>query len=214
MTKIYEKNGIKWKNEYFYNEDHVVIKISKEETEESYNVLIDKDDFDKVKQGQWYIRTKRKDTHLKDIIEVLWTKKEEGKQINYQIHQLILNTKFSNIVVDHINENRLDNRKSNLRITNNIVNSFNCKRKGYSYDKVNDKYRASIKINYKELKLGRYNTELEAETVYLKVCMVLGIDKISSYITDRIKKLNLVLTEEDYKNKYIIRAIDKFILNK
>ena len=51
---------------------------------------------------------------------------------------------------------------------------------------------------------------MEAETIYLKVCMVLGIDKISTYIANRVDKLNLVLTKEDYENKYIIRAIDKY----
>ena len=40
--------------------------------------------------------------------------------------------------------------------------------------------------------------------------MVLGINKISTYIANRVDKLNLVLTKEDYENKYIIRAIDKY----
>ena len=213
MKKICEKKGEKWNNEYFDNGDYIIIKISKEETKESYDVLIDKDDFNKVKQGQWFVNIKRKNTHLKNIIEVLWSKTENGKKINYQIYQLILDTKFDNAIVDHINENRLDNRKSNLRIVDNTINSFNCKRKGYSYDKVNNKFRASIKYRGKELKLGRYDTELEAETIYLKACMVLGIDKMSTYISDRINKLNLILTEEDYKDRYIIRVIDKFILN-
>ena len=210
MEKIYEKKGSKWNNEYFDNGDDIIIKISKEESKEIYDILIDKEDFDKVKEGQWYVGIKRKNTHLKEIPSILWSKKENGKKINYEIYQLILGTKFKNVIVDHINENRFDNRKSNLRITNNSVNSFNCKRKGYSYDKKNNKYRASIKINHKELKLGRYDTELEAETIYLKVCMVLGIDKISTYIANRVGKLNLVLTKEDYENKYIIRAIDKY----
>ena len=52
MEKIYEKRGSKWNNEYFDNGDNIIIKISKEESKESYDVLIDKEDFDKVREGQ------------------------------------------------------------------------------------------------------------------------------------------------------------------
>ena len=52
VEKIYEKRGSKWNNEYFDNGDDIIIKISKEESKEIYDILIDKEDFDKVKEGQ------------------------------------------------------------------------------------------------------------------------------------------------------------------
>ena len=71
MEKIYEKRGSKWNNEYFDNGDDIIIKISKEESKEIYDILIDKEDFDKVKEGQWYVGIKRKNTHLKEIPSIL-----------------------------------------------------------------------------------------------------------------------------------------------
>lgn len=210
MKKICEKKGIKWLNEYFEVDNHIILRISKEETKESYDVLIDYDDFERVSQGNWHVIIDRKNTHLKECPSIIYTKNINGKQYNYGIHQFILDTKYKNVIIDHINENRFDNRKNNLRIVDNTINSFNCKRKGYSYDKINNKYRASIKYKGVELKLGRYNTELEAETIYLKTCIVIGVDKISNYIQNRIKELKIIITEEDYKNKYIIRAIERF----
>lgn len=35
-------------------------------------------------------------------------------------------------------------------------------------------------------------------------------DNIIIKISNRVDKLNLVLSEEDYENKYIIRAIDRY----
>ena len=87
MKKIYEKKGSKWNNEYFDNGDDIIIKISKEESKEIYDILIDKEDFDKVKEGQWHVGIGRKNTHLKEIPLILWSKKENGKKINYEIYQ-------------------------------------------------------------------------------------------------------------------------------
>lgn len=42
-----------------------------------------------------------------------------------KLHRYIMNMNNSNLVVDHINRNPLDNRKSNLRICSYKENSFN-----------------------------------------------------------------------------------------
>ena len=73
------------------------------------------------------------------------------------LHRVILGT---NSIVDHINGNRLDNRKSNLRIATKSQNQMNVNYKGV-YE-VNNKYIAKIKLNGKQVHLGCFCYEEEA----------------------------------------------------
>ena len=219
-NKILEKKAIKWCNTYYECDDYIILNCSKEETNESYDILIDKDDFEMVSQGQWYVFNPRKNNNLKNIYNIIWSKYEDNKSKNYLLHQLILNTKYKqNVVVDHINNNRFDNRRKNLRIVNSQINRLNQEPKklgknklidgkqGYNYDKKTKKYLTRITINGKMINIGRYKTELEAETIYLKASIIIGNDKISTYIHTRILELNITLTNEEIKsNKYLYKV--------
>ena len=74
------------------------------------------------------------------------------------------------LVVDHINRNPLDNRKSNLRIVTRSVNSINTKLhksnttgvRNVHIDKNTGRYRARIKRNGKMIHIGMYKTLEEA----------------------------------------------------
>lgn len=78
--------------------------------------------------------------------------------------------------VDHINHNKLDNRKSNLRICTRSQNMQNMKPsddgyKGVSYfgdykAKRIKKWRARIRYNYEYIYLGYHKTEKEAAKAY------------------------------------------------
>ena len=76
--------------------------------------------------------------------------------------------------VDHINQNKLDNRTENLRIVRPEVNYYNRKMlknntsgfKGVSFDKNRNKYIASISAKNKQYNLGRFNTPEEAAIIY------------------------------------------------
>ena len=71
--------------------------------------------------------------------------------------------------IDHRYGNKLDNRVENLRITTQQGNQHNqTKAKGYSWNKQNNKYHASIKLNGKDIHLGYYTTEEEARQAYLR----------------------------------------------
>lgn len=71
-------------------------------------------------------------------------------------------------VVDHINNNKLDNRRENLRITTKSVNNQNKKKRlgsmsqylGISYS--DNRYRAYITVNGKHIYIGGYEDEIEA----------------------------------------------------
>jgi hypothetical protein len=76
--------------------------------------------------------------------------------------------------IDHIDHNRLDNRKCNLRLCTNQENSRNkglnlnntSGVKGVYFDKQLKKWRARITINYKSVHLGIFDDLEEAKDTY------------------------------------------------
>lgn len=74
--------------------------------------------------------------------------------------------------VDHRNLNRLDNRRSNLRMATRQQNSANCSRKsasrfrGVTWDKARGKWAAGVKIDYVRHNLGRFDNEEDAARAY------------------------------------------------
>lgn len=76
--------------------------------------------------------------------------------------------------VDHINQNKLDNREENLRVVSPKKNYFNRKMlsnnttgyKGVCYDKSRNKFIATISANKKHYNLGRFKTAVEAAKAY------------------------------------------------
>ena len=80
------------------------------------------------------------------------------------------------IEVDHINHNRLDNRKSNLRIVTRQENMYNKSEyknntsgvKGVKWNKDRQKWQVQINHNKKRIHLGLYSDLEEAKQVRLK----------------------------------------------
>lgn len=73
--------------------------------------LVDADDYVLLSQHSWYYRDGYALTE------------KNGKEV--RMHRMILGTKDADLVVDHINRNRLDNRKQNLREMTPIENANN-----------------------------------------------------------------------------------------
>ena len=77
-----------------------------------------------------------------------------------------------NLVVDHINNNSLDNRVENLQVITQRQNATKdrtnktSKYAGVSWHKALNKWRSYIKINYKQIHLGYFDNEEEASEVY------------------------------------------------
>ena len=97
-----------------------------------------------------------------------------NKITTLRIHRLIMNCPDDKII-DHINHNTLDNRKSNLRICTHLENNRNSKKrkdglssqyKGVTHSKKTGKFIAQINIKNKRKRIGQYNTELEATIAY------------------------------------------------
>jgi hypothetical protein len=78
--------------------------------------------------------------------------------------------------VDHVNGDKLDNRKDNLRICNGTQNQGNMKIpkhntsgiKGVSWHKATKKWVANIRINKKPKYLGSFSSKLDAKEIYTK----------------------------------------------
>ena len=68
--------------------------------------------------------------------------------------------------VDHINQDRSDNRWCNLRLLSHRANQYNSNAKGYR-ERPNGRFQAFIMIMRKQINLGTYDTAEEAREVYL-----------------------------------------------
>ena len=141
-------------------EDHAEIFLIDKNNEICAKALIDLDDVDKVKNIKWHRSDLQRSTYYCLSNDPEWKR----------IYRLIMGVTDKNIVVDHINHNGLDNRKSNLRICTSGQNTCNCLtsknnksgHKGVYWSKERKKWCAQISINNKTKGLGRYDTIEEA----------------------------------------------------
>ena len=128
--------------------------------------LVDDEDFDRINQWKWCYRQGY-------AIRGVNLGKRKVKTI--QMHTLIIGTP-KGMTTDHINGNKIDNRRSNLRICTQKQNTKNRQvskkivksstYKGVSWHKQNKKWQANIKVNYHHIYLGTFKTENEAARAY------------------------------------------------
>ncbi len=135
-----------------------------------YDVLIDDEDFDKIKNYKWNISYDKK----RNRYDVRATIPKSNKK-KILLHRLIMNAQKGK-QVDHQYHKTLDNRKQNLRICTNQQNSFNRKKhkdskskyKGVTWHKKAKKWQASIAFNYKRIHLGLFENIEDAKKIYNK----------------------------------------------
>ena len=121
--------------------------------------IIDREDLPKICNDKWYLS-----------VYGYATRQTHGGRPG-KLHRLVLKARDDD-EIDHINRNRLDNRKANLRFVSHQENLHNISRAknntsgctGVSfYDQKGFRYwRARIKVNKKEISLGYYLTKEEA----------------------------------------------------
>lgn len=146
--------------------------------------LIDDEDFEKVSKFHWafdgrYARSVFKRPSAK-------RKRDPRGQTNIYLHRFILglyDENFNSIPrsrkeVDHINRNKLDNRKENLRLITSSQNKVNQPKrnikkatsvfKGVSFYKSGNYTAWAAKITAKDkyINLGYYDTEKDAARAY------------------------------------------------
>lgn len=124
------------------------------------HVLFDREDYPKIAQHKW----SKSGGYACTIID--------GHNVRF--HRLIIDCP-EKMLIDHINRNRLDNRKCNLRICTTMQNNwnaiyprFNGGHRGVIKLNRTNKWLARINVNYECIILGRYNSFEEAVEARLK----------------------------------------------
>lgn len=150
----------------------------------SYNVcktyVIDAEDYPEVSKYKW---VSDKNGYAKCVTTGIY------------LHRFLLNAKLGQ-QVDHINLDVLDNRKENLRICGNSLNSSN--RKPYSKLSIkgveehrNGKFSAYFRINNKQYHSPCYNTREEAAFARFILEQLFRDEKLTQFSSEYINSLSV-----------------------
>lgn len=175
-----------------------------------YVAIVDDEDFERLNQYKWCYS-----------IYAERGIRKGNRVFHKKMHHLLLPPK-DGFEIDHINGNKLDNRKENLRyvtrsqnMMNRMVSGKSSKYKGIYKDKDSNYYVAQIKANNKLQYYKRFSNEIEAAIAYNK--------NLEQYHGDYSLFNDVVLTDVDakeiiennlLKNKTIMKRIGNAIRTK
>lgn len=123
--------------------------------------IIDAVDAEWVGQWRWFF----------DGRYVARSERREGLSFTLRLHRSLMGLVSGDMrEVDHINRDRLDNRRSNLRVVDPQINKQNVpsqvgsssRYRGVSWDKRKGKWQARAMVNRKSYTAGWFTTEREA----------------------------------------------------
>lgn len=131
--------------------------------------LVDDEDFERINQFKWYYGEGY-------AIREIQTGVGRKARKTIRMHRMVTDTP-EGMEVDHINHDKLDNRKTNLRVCNRLANGKNkmmSKRNKSGYKGVHARYGrwvAVIRFNWKLYHLGVFDTPEEAARAYNKAAV-------------------------------------------
>jgi hypothetical protein len=128
-------------------------------------VIVDDVDYERLNSHKWSVNNSG--------YAGGWIKNRKGEWEKHLMHRLIL-IPYDNLEIDHINGDKLDNQRSNLRL---CTRSQNCRNngtpktntsgyKGVYLCKQTGRWAAQIKVKGKKISLGRYSRIEEAAHAY------------------------------------------------
>lgn len=152
-------------NEFIEHADYWEIKLYNKRVEHIASAKIDKEDIDQCREYKWGLHNAG------------YAVAKGGEVL---LHRLVLGILDSSFEGDHIFGNRLDNRKSKLRICTHEQNARNTKLqknntsgfRGVYFVKSTGKWMASIQIKGKQMFLGYFIIKREAAKVYNKAAQL------------------------------------------
>lgn len=149
-TGIYTRKRIR--NNVIDCGDYLKVELTNRKKEVIAQTLIDKEDYEKIKDRHWNLG---KNGYV-DSANI---------PARIYLHHLVFG-KVLGKEIDHINENPLDNRKSNLRFVSRSRNNLNRKRTtGCWFRKDTKRWSAEITVDGKKYSLGCADTLKEAKKV-------------------------------------------------
>ena len=128
--------------------------------------IIDNLDYERISRHKWCIASVG--------YAVRNIKLSNGKKSMMLMHREIMNTP-KGIQIDHINGDKLDNRKINLRLCTQQQNNRNITKprrhnklgiKGVRFLESRNRFSARIRVNKKEIHLGYFPSMRSAEEAY------------------------------------------------
>ena len=166
-------------------DDYSIIKINNNLVG-SVDIIIDTEDVDKIKNYFWNLRVDRRHPDCKPYVE-----SHTGNKRTH-LHRLITDCP-KGMVVDHIDGDNYNNRKSNLRIISQHLNTLNRNKTSHlRYDKRGRCYIVSVRIKGK-VKYICYTRDIEEANRYAEQLnddlKNLRIDKILNSKCKCISKL-------------------------
>ena len=196
------------------DKNSIEVDVYNQKNEKINSFIIDKDDLCKIRYKKWRIDTNNR----------IVTGNSTNKNPRRELSRLLLDITDESLVVDHIDGNTLNNRKSNLRIctqSNNVCNkSFMSNNTsgiiGVSWDKQRRKWAPEIRIESKRCHLGRF--ELFEEAVYARYIAELNLFKEFRNTNKDLDKEKMFKTisyerKKEIENYVITKITDKFKLS-
>jgi len=126
------------------------------------NAMVDRETSATVEHQTWHLHSGGYACH---------SRRSRGRTTVVLMHRVIMGLgPDSDMQVDHINRNRLDNRRENLRVVTCAENHQNrgsyegstSKHRGVWWSKQRQKWRAAERLNGKAYHLGYFSSEAEA----------------------------------------------------
>ncbi len=130
------------------------------------SAIVDDEDFGFLSQWKW---------HVSSGGYAVRTLNNKGKFDKVFMHR-ILNRTQEGFDTDHVNREKLDNRKVNLRATTHSQNMLNMSLKinnksgfrGVCWDKETQSWRAQLGFQNRRIRIGRFKTAEEASSAFKK----------------------------------------------
>ena len=162
--RIHIARAKKFRNEYIIDGDITTV-ILKQRNGNEFHTMIDTEDLPKLinYEYSWSVKMHPVNKEWYAFTKVV---KEEGSKSTTMLQSFLLDTKGSDIHIDHINHDTLDNRKCNLRVTNVFENLRNRKGKNITntsgYRNVSPSrngkwWVVTLRVNGKQSELARFS---------------------------------------------------------